>query len=475
MKARKTQKLFLFVCLMLCVATSSDAANLIRNVNVVDIELGAVIPAQDILIRDGMIVSVEPSSQYTPESTDILDATGKYIIPGLWDSHVHVFSSPEEYKTAFKLYLLNGVTGIRDMGGLLSLEEQKRIAAQVEDEIIIGPRVILSGAWIDASPGSWPGMFLADTPSEGRARVNEIVEQKWAAVKSYSMLAENTYLAIADEAEKRKISLVGHIPESVTLTTAIKAGQNGIEHFGRVTKACSTEESNMISRVKSALSAKDPRTAMISEMATHNKIILHTWDSKLCTSLLEKIAKAKMHVTPTLIVSDFYIGKKPDINDIRMRTLPAQVLQAWNKPDFRLDAMTDELKSLADKSIALDWKTFKLAHSTGVPIIAGTDASFANPYIFHGFSLLDELDRYVEIGLTPREALFTATVTPPHFFGLQDQTGIIAAGRRADLVILDGNPLDSLATLRRPNAVIAKGHVINRSNLDKMLADLQAD
>ncbi len=98
-----------------------------------------------------------------------------------------------------------------------------------------------------------------------------------------------------------------------------------------------------------------------------------------------------------------------------------------------------------------------MAHAAGVPILASTDASFANPYIFHGVSLLDELDLYVEIGLTPREALFTATVAPPRFFGLADQDGTIAPGRRADLVLLDANPLEGLATLRRPGAVIVGG------------------
>ncbi len=115
-----------------------------------------------------------------------------------------------------------------------------------------------------------------------------------------------------------------------------------------------------------------------------------------------------------------------------------------------------------------------MAHAAGVPILAATDASFANPYIFHGASLLDELDRYVGIGLTPREALFTATVAPPRFFGLPDQDGTIAAGRRADLVLLDANPLEDLATLRRPEAVIVGGTVLDRAALDALEADLLA-
>ncbi len=459
-----------------CVSTSGVVAeNLIQNVHIVDLNSGVTSDAKDILINDGQIVSISDASSPRTTSAQALDGNGGFVIPGLWDSHVHVFSSAEEHKTAFKMYILNGVTGIRDMGALLPLQEQERIAADVEAGSILGPRIILSGAWIDASPGSWPGMFLADTPAVGRARVKEIAGQGWAAVKSYSMLGEETYLAIADEAKRQNIPLVGHIPESVTLETAIRAGQNGMEHFGRVTTACSTEEAALVSRVRTALKVDDPRSAMITEMATHNKIVLETWNPQLCNRILAEMAHANLHVTPTLIVSDFYVGKRPEANDIKMRTLPSAVRAAWSKPDFRLNAMTDELRALADRSIALDWKTFKMAHDAGVPIMAATDASFANPYIFHGFSLLDELDRYVEAGLTPRQALFTATIAPAQFFKLKNQDGMIAVGRRADLVILKDNPIDGLQTLRAPRAVVANGYLYDRAALDALQDELEAE
>lgn len=467
-----------FLCVGVAWLMSSNPAradDVIRNVHIIDVETGVTSEAKDIRISDGKIAAISPARSSVSANKHELDGKGGFVIPGLWDSHVHVFSSADEHKTAFKLYLLNGVTGIRDMGALLPLEEQKRIAADVEAGRISGPRIVLSGAWIDASPGSWPGMFLADTSVEGRARVKEIKKQGWAAVKSYSMLGEETYLAIADEAKKQNIGLVGHIPESVTLGTAIRAGQNGMEHFGRLTTACSTEEAAMISRIRIALKAKDPRSAMIAEMATHNKIVLETWGFQLCNRVLTEVANARLHVTPTLIVSDFYVGKRTKADDVKMRTLPSAVRAAWGQPDFRLDAMTDELRALADQSIALDWKTFKLAHDAGVPIMAATDASFANPFIFHGFSLLDELDRYVAAGLTPRQALFTATIAPARFFKLADHDGKIAIGRRADLVILKDNPLTSLHALREPRGVVANGHVFDRTAMDVFQGELEKE
>ena len=189
-------------------------------------------------------------------------------------------------------------------------------------------------------------------------------------------------------------------------------------------------------------------------MAARNRIILETWDEALCDACSARMADADLHVSPTLVVADFYTGNWPAPDAPRMRMVPAEVRAAWGRPDFRLEAMTDEVRALAEDSIALDRRTFLMAHGAGVPILASTDASFANPYLFHGFSLLDELDLYVAIGLTPREALYTATVAPPRFFGLADQDGTIAPGRRADLVLLDANPLEGLSTLRRA----ANGH-----------------
>ncbi len=443
------------------------ADQLIRNVHVIDVQTGTALKAQDILLRDGLIARIGNTPMEAPNST-VTEGGGGYVIPGLWDSHVHVFSSPAEPATAFPLYVLNGVTGIRDMGGLLPLVEIERIAATVEAHEMTGPRIILSGAWVDASPGSWPGMFLADSPEQARSVVRRIEGEGWVAVKSYSMLHEDVYRALASEAEALGLPLVGHIPESVSLPIAINAGHDVVEHFGRITKACSTEEAVMIGRVGQALTGADPRSAMIEEMAGHNKIVLDTWDEGLCESLLVSMAEANVRVVPTLVVADFYTGKRPADLQERMAALPETVRQNWSVPDFRLSAMTDELRALADESIALDVLTFQMAHAAGVKMLAGSDASFANPFIFHGFSLLDELDRYVASGLTPREALYSATIAPAEFLGLTDESGRVHEGMRADLVIVANDPLEDLRTLRRPVAVVVNGQVFDADGLEKL-------
>lgn len=443
-----------------------QADTLLTNVNVVNVETGTITQDRSLLISDGVITEIR--ADITAHDAYIVDASGGYLIPGLWDSHVHIFSSPTEPETALPLYLINGITGIRDMGALWPLNEQKSLQARIDAGEVLGPRLILSGAWVDASPGSWPGMFLADTPDAARAVVDQIASEGWAAVKSYSMLDEPTYLALAQSAAEHGLPLVGHIPERVALRTAIEVGQNGMEHFGRVPMACSTDEPRMIADLRDAMTEGAVQAQVFEIMAARNRIILDTWDADLCANILGAMADSGLHISPTLVVANFYLGNWPADDTPQMQMLPSSVREAWGKPDFRLDAMTDEVRALAEDSIALDRATFLMAHEAGVPILASSDASFANPYQFHGFSLLDELDIYVAAGLTPREALFTATVVPPRFFGLSDQDGIIAPGRRADLVLLNANPLDGLATLRSPRAVVAGGVVLERPALDSM-------
>ena len=459
----------------IAIATGAQARaqsdTLISDVTIIDVAEGTLTLDQSVLIRDGLIVEVGPEIE-PDASAALIDGAGGYLIPGLWDSHVHVFSSATEPDTALPLYLINGVTGIRDMGALWPIAEQQALQARIEAGEVPGPRLVLSGAWVDASPGSWPGMFLADTQDDAREAVARIASEGWAGVKAYSMLDQLTYLALAEAAREAGLPFVGHIPERVALGTAITAGQNGMEHFGRIPMACSSAESAMLDELRTAMAEGAEQAQVFAIMASRNRIILETWDEALCETMLERMAEAKMHVSPTLVVADFYLGNWPAPDTPRMQMIPAQVREAWGKPDFRLEAMTDEVRALASETIALDRRTFLMAHDAGVPILASTDASFANPYLFHGFSLLDELDLYVAIGLTPREALYTATVAPPRFFGLADQDGTIAPGRRADMVLLTANPLEGLATLRRPQAVIAGGRVLDRAELDRLESSL---
>jgi imidazolonepropionase-like amidohydrolase len=461
-----------------CLASQSFAVGeetiVLRAVTLVDVERGRLVANRDIAVRGHRIVGIQAGgTTRVPARGREIDARGKFAIPGLWDFHVHVFSAPGEEDIALPLYIVNGVTGIRDAGGLRTRAEMQQVVDAVARGERVGPRIVLGGALIDGPPGSWPNQMVARNPDEGRARVREAHAEGWRYIKSYSLLSRSTYLAIADEARKYRLPLFGHIPETVTLLAALAAGHRSIEHFGRLTQACSTAEAQMVAANTAALASAEPFAALMRTMAGHNQTTLANWDRMVCERTLATLARSGTMVMPSLMISDFYLGKDPTPDDVRLRSIPGTVRAQWAQGDWRRQQMPPELRAIAPQSVALDWKTFKLAHAAGVTMLAGTDASFANPFIFHGFTLHDELARYVEAGLTPRDALATATVSPGRFLKLRDLSGRIAVGQRADIVLLDANPHADIAAIRQIHAVIANGRLYDRMRLDELRHEIE--
>jgi imidazolonepropionase-like amidohydrolase len=454
---------------------TSDGATVLRNVTIVDIAHNRVQPRRDVVILGDSIVGIQAGgTARAPTRGRVLDGSGKFLMPGLWDFHVHVFSAPGEEDLALPLYILNGITGIRDAGALRTLPQLQAVVKAIERGERIGPRIVLAGALIDGPPGSWPNQMVAHNADEGRARVREAKDAGWRFIKSYSLLHEDTYLAIANEARQQGLPLFGHIPESVTLDVAVKAGHRSIEHFGRITQACSSAEAAMIAANSQALRSAEPLPALMRVMAGHNQTTLDNWDAQQCAKVTRRLASAGVAVMPSLMVSDFYLGKDPAPDDPRLRSVPLAVRAQWNQGDWRRQQMSPELLALAPRSVALDWKTFKLAHDAGVPILAGTDAAYANPFLLHGYTLHDELARYVQAGLTPQQALRTATVNPGRFLQRRDLAGRVSWRQKADLVLLDANPLSDISATRRIHAVVANGRLFDREALDALQRDLEA-
>jgi Amidohydrolase family len=455
-------------------AAKDNRALIVRNVTIVDVVNNRLKPDRDVVIKGERVVAILPGGTApVSKRRRVLDGNGKFLMPGLWDFHVHVFSAQGEEDFALPLYILNGVTGVRDAGALRTLPIQRQIATSILRQERVGPRLVLAGALIDGPPGSWPEQMVASNPQEGRQRVRDAKNAGWKFVKTYSLLNEPTYRAIADEAKRKKLVLYGHIPESVPLGTAVLAGHRSIEHFGRVTQACALDESVMISANAQALTASEPMVALMKTMMGHNQRTLETWDSTRCATVLRQIVSANVAVMPSLMVSDFYLGKDPSPDDPRLRSFPLAVREQWSKGDWRRQQIPPELLAQAPKSVALDWKTFKLAHSAGVTFLAGTDAAFANPFLFHGYTLHDELQRYVEAGLTAQQALVTSVVNPGRFLKRRDLAGRVGVGQKADLVLLDANPLIDITATRSINAVVANGRLFDRLALDALRHDLE--
>jgi imidazolonepropionase-like amidohydrolase len=185
------------------------------------------------------------------------------------------------------------------------------------------------------------------------------------------------------------------------------------------------------------------------------------------------LKKAGTWIMPSLVVADFYMGRDPSPDDPRMASVPLSVRAKWSEGDFRRAQQSEDDKRKAAEGVKIEYDVFRRAAAAGVRFLAGSDAGYINPYIFHGYSIHDELERYVLNGLSPHAALATATVNPAIYLGQADMDGRIAENRLADLVLLNGNPLEEIANTRKIEAVIANGRLFDRPQLDQITADVR--
>ncbi|HWF89377.1 MAG TPA: amidohydrolase family protein [Pyrinomonadaceae bacterium] len=387
-----------------------------------------------------------------PADAQVVDATGKFLIPGLWDMHVHWYA-----RDTFTLFLANGVTSVREMFGNSDL---LRWRDQIARGSLLGPRMVVASPIIDGPQPIWPNSIAVRNAEEGRKAVRRVKE--WGAdfVKVYALLPRDAYFAIADEAKQQGITFVGHVPNSVSPAEASDAGQKSIEHLTGILIACSDKETELRDRL---VKADSPEAR--SRIQT---TALETYDEKKATDLIARFVKNQTWQCPTLTVlrSGVLLGDEHFRSDGRLRYIPRQLQQRWG---FRIANRSTADDGRAKKVLEKQFEIVGAMQKAGVPILAGTDTG--NPFCFPGFSLHEELALLVIAGLTPLEALRAATLNPAKFFGLDQTLGTIEQGKIADLVLLDANPLVDIRNTQRINAVVANGRFFDRKALDKMLGE----
>jgi len=398
-------------------------------------------------IGDGANISLPPDAQ-------IVDATGKFLIPGLWDMHVHWYA-----RDTFTLFIANGVTSVREMFGNSDL---LRWRDQIAKGSLLGPRMVVASPIIDGPEPIWPNSIAVPNEDEGRKAVRKV--KQWGAdfVKVYALLPRDAYFGIADEAKQQAITFVGHVPNSVSPAEASDAGQKSIEHLTGMLIACSDKETELRDKLVKA----DSPEARSRVQAT----ALETYDQKKAADLIARFAKNNTWQCPTLTVlrSNAYLEDENFRRDGRLRYIPRQLQQRWG---FRISNRSGGDNAGAKKVLEKQFEIVGAMQKAGVPILAGTDTG--NPFCFPGFSLHDELALLVIAGLTPVEALRSATLNPAKFFGLDQTLGTIEQGKIADLVLLDANPLVDIRNTQRINAVVSNGRLFDRKVLDKMLSEAE--
>ncbi|HKS05931.1 MAG TPA: amidohydrolase family protein [Gemmatimonadaceae bacterium] len=410
--------------LLASVAPISAQTVTIDNVTIVDVTNGRLQPRKSIVIEGNRIARIE-NANATTRAAATLDGTGMFVIPGMWDMHVHAhftndtarFHSTSE--VMFPLFVVNGVTGIRDLGSNLEVTLASRDS--IAKHQLIGPRMMVSGPMIDGPTSRYAAAIKVTTPDEARAAVRMLKERGVDLIKTQSLIPREAYFAMAEEANRIGIPFEGHVPNSITAMEAITAKQRSFEHF---------------------IGVSDTNTA------------LH-----------EAIAKNKVWQCPTVINS---VGTAADFNsDPGLAYWLRQSVEGWRRQAVTRATATDSAARAAEARATRRLGFIKKLYDMKIPFLAGTDAP-AGYDLVPGTSIHRELQLFVRAGLTPLEALQTATINPAIYFGKTAEWGTVAAGKTADLVVLSRNPLENIENTRSVVAVVADGQYYSPRELDRM-------
>jgi imidazolonepropionase-like amidohydrolase len=398
------------------------------GVSVIDTRSGAVQENRSVTVDAGTITSIAVGGTIPP-NTEPVDARGKYLIPGLWDMHAHHQLSGEE---SLPVYVATGVTGTRDMGA--DLELILGLRESVAAGRLLGPRIVAAGPILDNVPGL-PLRMSIQTAEQGRTAVRTLKQRGVDFIKVHDRTPREAYLAIADEAKRLQLPLAGHVPRGVTFDEAGQAGQRSIEHLAgfRVYTQCSGGD---------------------------------TYSADRCRPLFESMARSGMWQTPTLVSwrNMFSIGTPLGSAEEDHWAFASPSLRGFLTLNQQMSKVTPEgvrgLRAAADVAAVVVSDMQKL----GIGILAGCDG------MVPGFCVQDELVLLVRGGMSPLGALQTATINPARYLQRDRIFGSVEVGRAADLVLLDANPLENIENVRRINAVMVAGRLLDRQELDAILA-----
>lgn len=406
--------------------TIGPGALAITHVTLIDATGAAAKPDMTVIISGNRIVKIGKTQKIKiPQDARQIDATGKFLIPGLWDMHVHIGDEDFDKTATLRLFITQGVTGIRIMDGA---PEHHLWHREIENGMLLGPRMFI------ASPVIGFGDSKLSTAA-ARAEVRKAKQAGADFIKVHDNVPRASYFALMAEAKRLKLPVAGHVPFSITAAEASHAGQKSIEHL----------------------------TGLDEAKADRNK----------AQALLRLFKKNQTWQCPTLIMRHNYaLLNDPRLpNDARLKYVKPSWRRRWLSMAQAAETWSADEAAKRREIIRQEDKLVGEMQRAGVGLLAGTDD--ANPFCFPGFSLHDELALLVAAGLPPLAALQAATLNPARFFHQLDSLGTIEEGKLADLVLLDANPLEDIHNTKRISAVIANGRLSDRTTLAELLSQIE--
>ncbi|MFT4568920.1 MAG: hypothetical protein ACI9FN_003890 [Saprospiraceae bacterium] len=439
----------------------------INNVNILASDCKSFIANQNVHIEKGIIVSID-SLEENVGKIKVIDGKGKFLIPGLIDSHVHLFKSSND----LLLYTANGVTQIREMIGEEDhLNWRQEIGAgRIGPEMFIASPRIGSFGTLEGWFMSWSQGYLNITNGhEAEKAVQELSKEGYDAVKIYSQINKEAYSAVCKTAKELDMKIVGHVPWTLTLEDIYESGQTEIAHFEELMNALRREFGSLEGeRGKEFLAYVEERSTTIA------------------TSLIA----SDIGVTSTLWLTESFMDQNFDLENL-LQDLALEYenpgISEWVSyvpngigwlPEVNRFQLPNDLNKEEREGRKEFWTIYGRAcrvlairlSQNGVKIMAGTDANL--PPTVPGFSLHDELEALLRSGMSTAQVLQSATSTPATW--LESNAGAIEMGRKANLVLLDKNPLEEIRNTRSINSVFANGKLFDRALLDKILKSVAA-
>ena len=398
-----------------------------------------------------------------PEGSEVVDAAGKFMIPGLWDMHFHTPRDEQAREIFLPLALANGVTGVRHMFGS---EGVLKLRDEVLGGKLLGPRMFVGSPVVDGPAPMWEGSVSVADAAAGREAVRALKQKGYDFIKVYQFLPREVYFAIADEARKQGIVFAGHVPFSVSAAEASGAGQKSFEHSFGIILACSAREAGLRPALAAAAASVGKEFAPHIELFIRNESEpLASYSERKAAALFKRLAANGTYAVPTLVLHRSLASGADAAfrDDPRLKYMPPNIRRLF---DWELGFFTS-YRPVYERQLSMAGAMRR----AGVKFLAGTDTF--NAYCFPGFSVHDELELFVRAGFTPLEALQSATLNPARYLGLTGSLGTIEKGKLADLVLLEANPLESVGNTRRIAAVVAGGRYLPKESLRRMLADVE--
>lgn len=448
------------------------AAIALQDVTIIDTINGKTLQPKTVVVKDNRIAAITdaPSAE-----AQVVNGRGKFLIPGLWDMHIHLRGGSQtegDNAAMLKLYLANGITTVREMGGDLgaTVFAWKK---EIEDGKRIGPRLYSSGPKLDGPKPSWPGSIPVTTPEEGRKAVEQVQQMGADLVKIYFRDIDPAILrAITDEASKRKLLVAGHGVGNLTVGEFIQGGVKDIQHAGfYVAPGGSVDETAAVKEYRERAVTSNPMT-----FAEFQRRVSQQYSPAQEDALFQTLAKNGVWVTPTLAVGRAML-ERGVVNfnaDPRRKFVPPAIWVSWHSETGRRRPMTAEQLEQARRRQNKTLEIIPRMQRAGVQLLAGSDSGHSNNFTFPGWSLHEELSLLRDAGLSNAEALQTATINAARFFRAQKQHGSIAKGKCGDVVLLDANPLTDIRNTAKITGVVSHGKYYDRKALDQLLAEAGA-